>query len=393
MGGKLNWASVATNGISAGVGYLAEQWVDVKNGGNIQQVSANTNPQAARPESYWRMSASGEKFANPSMMSDVTLTGGWAPGVLEKYNAENNVVVLPKIVVTAPRWSAAEELAAQTADKLMQINQFNMKVGKYALGATEIAVSGVYNQAVRIGGGLASIPYAAFDSANAATSVQDGFNERFGYNLRSDGAKSIVNGLSPLANKVNNGIQSLRSASEDTIGLGATALTFGTVQAGLEIAGVVGGGAAVKGALGQFGKVESVVSSAGVNPQAVLEGVVNRAVTDLNANPGLARDLMSPGSYRQLTNGTNLAPASYGKAIERLTARYVKEDPSLSSVLSYQSRPFVSTPDFLGYNGYDLHLLDITTEASIPKHLERSYGPATEYVTYPSMPKNLVFPK
>lgn len=31
-GGKLNWANVAINGISAGVGYLAGNWMDVQNG-------------------------------------------------------------------------------------------------------------------------------------------------------------------------------------------------------------------------------------------------------------------------------------------------------------------------------------------------------------------------
>lgn len=57
---------------------------------------------------------------------------------------------------------------------------------------------------------------------------------------------------------------------------------------------------------------------------------------------------MSPGSYQHLLDGTNLAPASYGKAVERLTARYVQADPELSQILSHQSRPFVSTPDFFG---------------------------------------------
>jgi hypothetical protein len=124
-----------------------------------------------------------------------------------------------------------------------------------------------------------------------------------------------------------------------------------------------------------------------------LQNVVDRAVSDLNANPALARDLMSPGSYQQLANGTKLAGASYGKAVERLTARYVREDPSLSSILSYQSKPFVSTPDFFGYDGYNLHLLDITTESSIPGHMLRPYGPATEYVIHPGLPENLEFPR
>ena len=102
---------------------------------------------------------------------------------------------------------------------------------------------------------------------------------------------------------------------------------------------------------------------------------------------------MSPGSYRHLVEGTNLAPASYGKAVERLSARYVQADPELSQILSYQSRPFVSTPDFLGYEGYNLRTLDITTEAGKASHLARPYGPYTDYVTHPGLPPSLVFPR
>lgn len=114
-------------------------------------------------------------------------------------------------------------------------------------------------------------------------------------------------------------------------------------------------------------------------------------MADLAANPALARTLMSRGSYEHLVEGTSLASASYGKAVERLTARYVRTDPELSQILSYQSRPFVSTPDFFGYEGQNLRLLDITTEASRASHLARPYGAYTEFATYPSLPSNLVF--
>lgn len=102
---------------------------------------------------------------------------------------------------------------------------------------------------------------------------------------------------------------------------------------------------------------------------------------------------MSPGSYKHLVEGTKLADASYGKAVERLAARYVREDEALSSVLKYQSRPFVSTPDFFGYEGYNLRMLDITTTKAIPYHSLRPYGRATEYVTHPGLPSMLEFPQ
>jgi len=129
------------------------------------------------------------------------------------------------------------------------------------------------------------------------------------------------------------------------------------------------------------------------DPKSVLQNVVNRSVADLNKNPELARDLVSAGSYRHLVEGTNLADATYGKAVERLSAFYIQEDAMLANFLQYQSRPFKSTPDFFGFQGYNLQLLDVTTTKAIPKHLLRPYGPATQYVTHPGLPENLVFPR
>jgi hypothetical protein len=99
------------------------------------------------------------------------------------------------------------------------------------------------------------------------------------------------------------------------------------------------------------------------------------------------------GEYEQLVNQTNLAPASFGKAVERLTARYVQDDPLLSSQFTYLSKSFVSTPDFAGYIGVNTYTFDITTVSSISSHLVRSYGPTTSYITYPGLPQELVFPK
>ncbi|QNA86661.1 LysM peptidoglycan-binding domain-containing protein [Sphingomonas sp. So64.6b] len=168
------------------------------------------------------------------------------------------------------------------------------------------------------------------------------------------------------------------------------------------IEGLAGSAAVVRGGrlpvVGNQNRLDVVserraAESLPLNTKVALQGVTNRAVADLAANPGLARDLMSPGSYRHLVEGTNLAPASYGKAVERLTGRYVQADSELSQILSYQSRPFKSTPDFLGYEGYNLRTLDITTEAGRASHLARPYGPYTDYVTHPGLPPSLVFPR
>jgi hypothetical protein len=92
-------------------------------------------------------------------------------------------------------------------------------------------------------------------------------------------------------------------------------------------------------------------------------------------------------------NGTNLAPASFGKAVERLTAQYIQADPLLANQFEYLSAPFVSTPDFAGTIGENTYAFDITTDASVASHLTRSYGPTTTYITYPGLPPGLVFPK
>ena len=129
------------------------------------------------------------------------------------------------------------------------------------------------------------------------------------------------------------------------------------------------------------------------DPVRVLQNVTNQAVSELATNPSIAKGLMSSGSYMHLVRGSKLSHASYGKAVERLTADIVKNDSLLSSILEYRSRPFRSTPDFFGWDGFNLFLIDITTLKSIPKHLARSYGPATRYVTHPGMPLNVMFPK
>ncbi|MGO9774796.1 MAG: RHS repeat-associated core domain-containing protein [Roseiarcus sp.] len=138
----------------------------------------------------------------------------------------------------------------------------------------------------------------------------------------------------------------------------------------------------------------SIDGAAGFNQlRTSLQAITDQVYADLNANPELARGVMSEGSYDQLVNGTNLAPASFGKAVERLTARYVANDPLLRTQFDYLSKPFVSTPDFAGTIGDITYTFDITTEASIPSHLTRSYGPTTNYITYPGVPQGLVFPK
>lgn len=172
--------------------------------------------------------------------------------------------------------------------------------------------------------------------------------------------------------------------------LGAAGMSAAAAGIGL-IVGDAGATRAVEEATADA--VKAAGAAAPLDVKVALQGVTDRAVAELNANPDLARDLMSRGSYQHLVERTNLAPASYGKAVERLTARLVADDPELSQVLTHQARPFVSTPDFFGYEGYNLRPLEITTDGEILKHGQRPYGPSTQYVTYPGLPPELDFPQ
>ncbi|NHZ94487.1 PAAR domain-containing protein [Massilia sp. CCM 8734] len=114
-----------------------------------------------------------------------------------------------------------------------------------ALGAGEIVVGGLYNYVVRLGAGLASIPYM-LDSVDAAVGVQKEIAEGLNYNFRSDGAKQIGEALKPVGDFVQENVTAARDFSEENIGLGATAIVFGGVEAGAEILGVVTGGRTLK---------------------------------------------------------------------------------------------------------------------------------------------------
>jgi len=121
-------------------------------------------------------------------------------------------------------------------------------IRQYGLGGVELLAGGAYNYGVRLLGGAASVPYA-LSSADAAAGVQTETQNRFGYEMRSDGAKMIGEALAPVGQVIHNSLAAARGWSEDTIGLGATAIGFGAVQAGVEIAGVVSGGRALQGAV------------------------------------------------------------------------------------------------------------------------------------------------
>ncbi len=203
--------------------------------------------------------------------------------------------------------------------------------------------------------------------------------------------RSPLTDAKAIAGNVVTGVQNFRAmdaaSQREALLYHGTKFGLGTATAALPGGAFTRGGVVARPVAG---RVENVTFT---NAKDALQSVTDRAVMDLASDPSIARSLMSEGSYAHLSGRTNLAHASYGKAVERLAARYIDADPVLGDFLDYQSRPFKSTPDFFGYEGYNMRMLDITTSKSVGSHLGRSYGPYTDYVLHPGLPSNLVFPK
>ena len=131
----------------------------------------------------------------------------------------------------------------------------------------------------------------------------------------------------------------------------------------------------------------------------VVGNLTRRTVAEIADSPGIAKSLMSKGSYRHLVKKTGLAVASYRKAVERLVAKHVREDDMLSSVLRHTGLTrgaggrFVSSPDFIGTELYNIVKIDITTHRALAKHMARPGVGGTKYVFHAGRPKNMIFPK
>ncbi|HVS37285.1 MAG TPA: hypothetical protein VMS17_17115, partial [Gemmataceae bacterium] len=136
---------------------------------------------------------------------------------------------------------------------------------------------------------------------------------------------------------------------------------------------------------------------AATGTQALLQQLTNQAVADLQANPGLAKGLMSQGSYNQLVNNTGLAAATFGKAVERQLAELVQQDPALNQIVTHTglsqgpNGQFISSPDFTVNEGGVTTIYDVTTPGQVPAHVIRYGNQAVIYLNY-TRPPGIVFP-
>ena len=106
-----------------------------------------------------------------------------------------------------------------------------------------------------------------------------------------------------------------------------------------------------------------------------LQSVVDQAVADIKADPSLAKDLMSKGSYRHLKDPTSkLYSASFGKAVERRARDIIKDTPELKDLVTHTGLSrgpngrFISSPDF---STASKGIFDVTTNAGKAAHEAR----------------------
>jgi hypothetical protein len=116
---------------------------------------------------------------------------------------------------------------------------------------------------------------------------------------------------------------------------------------------------------------------------AILQGVTNRANSQLAANPGLAKTVLSDPEYVAGQTYPSVARMEYGNAVEKMVNNQIRENPILSSLFKHTSGP--NNPDFVGTGIFAGMNFDITTNTSrsiITTHLSRAHGQGLIMATY-----------
>jgi hypothetical protein len=170
---------------------------------------------------------------------------------------------------------------------------------------------------------------------------------------------------------------------------------------GVLFAGIVGG---VTGGISggivarQIAKAAEVGREAAVLAREQYNGVLSRGlrsvsrrilqrVTDaendtLGANPGLARQYLSPRDYLNGQRNPALARANYGKALENMVAARVRNSRVLSS--KFRRVGNADNPDFVGrgiFSGINYDIFS-NNARQIASHGARWYGPGLQSARY-----------
>jgi hypothetical protein len=115
----------------------------------------------------------------------------------------------------------------------------------------------------------------------------------------------------------------------------------------------------------------------------ILQAHTDSVSAALAANPALAEQVLSDDELAHFYDPTSdTYEATWGKAVERLTARDIAANPFSDSIFQYIGGP--NEPDFVGRGGTfaENQMFDITTVQNEAAHYSRWYGQDVYYIHY-----------
>ena len=110
----------------------------------------------------------------------------------------------------------------------------------------------------------------------------------------------------------------------------------------------------------------------------VLQYLTSQVNQKLAGNLSLAKTVLNPAEL-DATIVPGVARLQYGRALEKLVAREIADDPLLKSIYRYNRG---AGPDFFGTGPLQGQIFDISTPGQVPAHLARPYGQGLNVITY-----------
>ncbi|HET6880258.1 MAG TPA: hypothetical protein VFI31_08890, partial [Pirellulales bacterium] len=128
----------------------------------------------------------------------------------------------------------------------------------------------------------------------------------------------------------------------------------------------------------------------------IMQNLVDDAVADIVRNPNILRRFLSRRALEAVEDNPQLAEAAFGRAVERIVARRIRGDATLSQLfLQAEQRAangrFRSIYDFAGIGRGQGLLFDITTRRDLAGHTGRWYSDLVEFIVY-DYPQGFRFP-
>jgi hypothetical protein len=121
----------------------------------------------------------------------------------------------------------------------------------------------------------------------------------------------------------------------------------------------------------------------------IMQNLVDDAVAAITSNPKLILQFVSRGSIEAAKSDPRLVGTTFGKAVERIVAKRIKDDPTLRSLFVHANQRaangrFREIYDFAGIGRGQGLLFDVTTRADmqVAGHAGRWYSDLVEYILY-----------